>query len=223
MESDSWKQFASLMVKTQIESRGIRDVRVLKAMANVPRHLFVSFENQALAYIDAPLPIGENQTISQPYMVARMTELLCVEPGMKILEIGTGSGYQAAVLAEMGAIVFSIERIFSLAQKARNVLCNSGYDINVITADGREGYEKEAPYDGIIVTAAADVIEETWREQLSSGGRIVVPLSVDVGIQRLVVLLKAKEGWIDTRYDYCRFVPLIEGTSKEEMEDGRSR
>ena len=196
MDLEKWQDFAWLMVKTQIESRGVEDERVLQAMKKVPRHLFVAEEYQSLAYVDAPLPIGESQTISQPYMVALMTELLQVSPGMKILEIGTGSGYQAAVLAEIGAKVFSIERISSLAKKARNVLSKAGYEVVVVTADGREGYAQEAPYNGIIVTAAADRVEEAWRDQLSIGGRLVVPLNVDVGIQRLVVLLKKKNQWM---------------------------
>jgi protein-L-isoaspartate(D-aspartate) O-methyltransferase len=138
MDLEKWQDFAWLMVKTQIESRGVEDERVLQAMKKVPRHLFVAEEYQSLAYVDAPLPIGESQTISQPYMVALMTELLQVSPGMKILEIGTGSGYQAAVLAEIGAKVFSIERISSLAKKARNVLSKAGYEVVVVTADGRD-------------------------------------------------------------------------------------
>ncbi|ADE56474.1 MULTISPECIES: protein-L-isoaspartate(D-aspartate) O-methyltransferase [Aminobacterium] len=218
MDLEKWQDFAWLMVKTQIESRGVEDERVLQAMKKVPRHLFVAEEYQSLAYVDAPLPIGESQTISQPYMVALMTELLQVSPGMKILEIGTGSGYQAAVLAEIGAKVFSIERISSLAKKARNVLSKAGYEVVVVTADGREGYAQEAPYNGIIVTAAADRVEEAWRDQLSIGGRLVVPLSVDVGLQRLVVLLKKKNQWIDTWHDYCRFVPVMPGTRTEKRE-----
>ncbi|WP_286846442.1 MULTISPECIES: protein-L-isoaspartate(D-aspartate) O-methyltransferase [Aminobacterium] len=215
-----WRKEADFMVATQIESRGVRDKHVLAAMKRVPRHLFVFPEYISLAYFDAPLPIGKNQTISQPYMVARMTELLRVSKGMSVLEVGTGSGYQAAILEEMGASVVSLERIEFLAQRAEEVLSQLGYSVMVVVADGRQGYAPKAPYDGILVTAAADIVEEPWQEQLAMGGRIVLPLSIEPGLQRLLVMEKKGEGlWLENWYDYCRFVPVVSGISKQEIHE----
>jgi protein-L-isoaspartate(D-aspartate) O-methyltransferase len=202
------------MVEEQIIGRDVRDARVLEAMTSVPRHLFVPEEHAESAYIDRPLPIGERQTISQPYMVAKMTELLSAERGMRVLEIGTGSGYQAAVLAWMGLRVWSIERIEPLADQARQRLDGLNLNVTVIHADGRDGYPSEAPYDRVIVTAAASRVELAWDNQLISNGRLVAPLNVMTGGQRLLVRENLERGFRNTWYDYCRFVPLLAGLEK---------
>jgi protein-L-isoaspartate(D-aspartate) O-methyltransferase len=209
-----WDLQASDMVEEQIVGRDVKDARVLKAMTSVPRHLFVPEEYAESAYIDRPLPIGERQTISQPYMVAKMTELLFAEQGMRVLEIGTGSGYQAAVLAWMGLRVWSVERIEPLAEQARLRLGNLNLDVTVIHADGRDGYPSEAPYDRVIVTAAASRVEPAWDSQLISNGRLVAPLNVMTGGQRLLVRDNLERGFRNTWYDYCRFVPLLTGLEK---------
>lgn len=206
-----WKIYASDMVEDQIVGRDVRDERVLTAMRSVPRHRFVPAEYAESAYIDRPLPIGERQTISQPYMVAKMTELLDAGRDMKVLEIGTGSGYQSAVLAAMGLRVWSVERVGSLAEEARRRLKDLGFDVAVIHGDGGEGYSDEAPYDRIIVTAASTRVEPAWDRQLSMEGRLVVPLNVMSGGQRLLVRENLKRGFRNTWYDYCRFVPLLSG------------
>ncbi|MCL2010968.1 MAG: protein-L-isoaspartate O-methyltransferase, partial [Synergistaceae bacterium] len=158
-----------------------------------------------------PLPIGEYQTISQPYMVAKMTELLMAEPGMKVLEVGAGSGYQSAVLAALGLKVWSLERIEVLADRARETLRSLDYDVTVIHRDGREGYEPEAPYDRIMVTAASSRVEPAWDRQLKPDGRLVAPINVISGGQRLLVRENLLPGFRNTWYDYCRFVPLLAG------------
>jgi protein-L-isoaspartate(D-aspartate) O-methyltransferase len=206
-----WRNRASDMVEDQIIGRDIRDERVLRAMTSVPRHLFVPPEYLESAYIDRPLPIGEQQTISQPYMVARMTELLRGEAGMKILEIGTGSGYQSAILAALGFRVWSVERIGSLAIAARKRLHDLDFDVEVIHNDGRMGYPDEAPYDRLIVTAASMRVEAEWDRQLAPDGFLVVPLNVMTGGQRILVRENLKPGFRNTWYDYCRFVPLLTG------------
>ncbi|MDR1377320.1 MAG: protein-L-isoaspartate(D-aspartate) O-methyltransferase [Synergistaceae bacterium] len=210
-ETQNWYLQASDMVEEQIVGRDVKDARVLDAMTSVLRHLFVLKEYKESAYIDRPLPIGERQTISQPYMVAKMTELLSTEPGMKVLEVGTGSGYQSAVLAAMGLRVWSVERIESLANQARERLRNLQFDVAVIHGDGRDGYPSEAPYDRIIVTAASSRVESSWDQQLLPNGRLVVPLSVMTGGQRLLVRENLERGFRNTWYDYCRFVPLLMG------------
>jgi protein-L-isoaspartate(D-aspartate) O-methyltransferase len=199
------------MVEEQIVGRDVKDTRVLDAMISVPRHLFVPKEYTESAYIDRPLPIGERQTISQPYMVAKMTELLSTEPGMKVLEVGTGSGYQSAILATMGLRVWSVERIESLAGQAQERLRSLHFDVSVVHGDGRNGYPSEAPYDRIIVTAASSRVEPPWDRQLLPNGRLVVPLSVMTGGQRLLVRENLERGFRNTWYDYCRFVPLLMG------------
>jgi protein-L-isoaspartate(D-aspartate) O-methyltransferase len=206
-----WCLRASDMVEEQIVGRDVKDVRVLDAMTSVPRHLFVPEEYAESAYIDRPLPIGERQTISQPYMVAKMTELLSAERGMKVLEVGTGSGYQSAILAAIGLRVWSIERIEPLASQARERLRCLNFNVSVIHGDGRNGYPDEAPYDRIIVTAASPRVEPSWDRQLRKGGRLVVPLSVMTGGQRLLVRENLERGFRNTWYDYCRFVPLLIG------------
>jgi protein-L-isoaspartate(D-aspartate) O-methyltransferase len=199
------------MVEEQIVGRDVKDTRVLDAMGSVPRHLFVPEEHAESAYIDRPLPIGERQTISQPYMVAKMTELLSAEAGMKVLEIGTGSGYQAAILAAMGARVWSVERIEALARQAGERLSQLKFEVTVVHDDGRNGYFREAPYDRIIVTAASSRVEPSWDRQLLPNGRLVVPLNVMTGGQRLLMRENLERGFRNTWYDYCRFVPLLVG------------
>jgi protein-L-isoaspartate(D-aspartate) O-methyltransferase len=206
-----WQLDAADMVEEQILGRDVRDARLLEALASVPRHLFVPPEYAGTAYVDRPLPIGERQTISQPYMVAKMSELLLVEPGMKILEIGTGSGYQAAILAALGLRVWSVERIETLAWEARKRLKKLKFDVKVIYGDGRAGFPEEAPYDRIIVTAGSPRVEAAWDNQLALNGRLVVPMNVMTGNQRLLVRESLAQGFRNTWYDYCRFVPLLQG------------
>ena len=206
-----WHIEASKMVEEQIAGRDVKDSRVLGAMSSVPRHMFVPSERAESAYIDRPLPIGEYQTISQPYMVAKMTELLMAESGMKVLEIGTGSGYQSAVLAALGLKVWSLERIEILADRARETLQSLNYNVTVIHCDGREGHEPEAPYDRIMVTAASSRVEPAWDRQLKLDGRLVAPINVISGGQRLLVRENLRPGFRNTWYDYCRFVPLLAG------------
>jgi protein-L-isoaspartate(D-aspartate) O-methyltransferase len=199
------------MVEEQIIGRDVRDARVLEAMSSVPRHLFVPEELREMAYVDRPLPIGEEQTISQPYMVAKMTELLEAEPGMRTLEIGTGSGYQSAVLARLGLRVWSVERIEALALSAGKRLRELNFSVEVVHGDGRDGYPEEAPYDRIIVTAAAARVEVDWDRQLALRGRLVAPLNVATGCQRLLVRDSVGSGYRNTWHDYCRFVPIRPG------------
>jgi protein-L-isoaspartate(D-aspartate) O-methyltransferase len=211
MEAERWKKEALDMVTSQVRARGVTDERVLAAMSRLPRHLFVPTALRLHAYLDTPLPIGERQTISQPYMVAVMTELLEPAEGMKILEIGTGSGYQAALLAEMGARVVSMERIGALAVRASGNISAAGYAVKVITADGRDGCPEESPFDRIIVTAGAQRVAPAWMDQLVPGGLLVVPVAQGPGMERLLVRSKGPEGFVDRWYDYCRFVPVLPG------------
>ena len=200
------------MVETQIEARGVRDPRVLAAMRKIPRHRFVPEALADDAYRDHPLPIGRGQTISQPYIVAVMTELLAPQPGEKVLEIGTGSGYQAAVLAELGARVFSIEIVPELAESARRTLSENGYgEVTVIQGDGWLGHAAEAPYDAILVTAAPERVPEELVKQLREGGRMVLP--VGDRSQRLRVLEKTQEGIRERDLFEVRFVPMVEGAT----------
>lgn len=206
-----WRSAARDMVESQLIPRNIRNKEVLKVMASLPRHLFVPFRYAEDAYIDRPLPIGGRQTISQPYMVAKMTELLEAEKGMKVLEIGTGSGYQSAVLASMGLEVWSVERVDLLARRAQKLLSDMGFGVKVFHGDGRLGWAEAAPFDRVIVTAASERVEPAWEDQLAPGGHLVVPQDVMTGGQRLLVRRKGDAGYSDTWYDYCRFVPLLEG------------
>jgi len=196
------------MVTQQIRARDIKDRRVLNAMAIVERHHFVPTEMIYLAYADTPLPIGEDQTISQPYIVALMTQLLKVDSTHRILEIGTGSGYQAAILAELAAEVYSIEIIESLALRAESLLNRLGYgNVHVKAGDGYQGWPAKAPFDGIIVTCAPDNIPKPLVEQLAEGGRMVIPVG-DSSYQELV-LLEKKDGKIFKREIIpVRFVPM---------------
>jgi protein-L-isoaspartate(D-aspartate) O-methyltransferase len=197
------------MVEIQLRHRGIRDERVLDAMFHVPRHEFVPPALVRAAYDDRPLPLGEAQTISQPYIVAAMTEAAEVQPGDKALEVGTGSGYQAAILAYLGARVYTIERNAVLAKSARERLARLGYDaVEVIVGDGSEGYPPAAPYSVILVTAAAPLVPPSLVEQLGEEGRLVIPVG-DLRHQDLLLNLK-HAGQVKTHVlDPCQFVPLI--------------
>ena len=205
------------MVAEQLRRRGIRDERVLAAMAKVPRHLFVPSGSQSEAYEDRPLPIGDGQTISQPYMVAIMTQSLNLTGGEKVLEIGTGSGYQTAVLAELAREVFTVERLFALYQKAEIRLRNLGYEnIHCWLGDGSIGWPEKAPFDGLLVTAGAPEVPEALKSQLAEGGRLVIP----VGSRYSQSLLKIERvgGHFETEdITGCVFVPLVgEGGWREE-------
>jgi protein-L-isoaspartate(D-aspartate) O-methyltransferase len=179
------------MVRDQIQERGVSDARVLEAMRTVPRHLFVPPELVRSAYEDYPLPIGEGQTISQPYIVALMTELVQTAPGQRVLEIGTGSGYQAAVLSGLVAEVFSIEIKEPLYRRAADALRRLGYsNVRTRLADGYFGWPGEPPFDGIMVTAAVDHVPPPLLAQLKEGGRLVLPLGNPYGVQSLVVVTK---------------------------------
>ncbi len=200
------------MVDSQLRSRGILDQRVLAAMEKIPRHLFVAESMWDRAYHDNPLPIEEGQTISQPYMVALMTESLEIKGGEKVLEIGTGSGYQTAVLAELGARVYSIDRLAQLAVNARRLLGSLGYfHVVVRVGDGTYGWREESPFDAIIVTAGAPEIPQTLVEQLSLGGRLVMPVG-DRHYQTLTRITRLSENVDDLKIEDlvgCRFVDLI--------------
>ncbi len=199
-----------LMVERQIRNKGVSDPLVLEAMLKVPRHLFVEEALQAQAYGDYPLPIGERQTISQPFMVGYMTAALALKGDEKVLEIGTGSGYQAAVLGSICRKVFSVERIAPLARRARQTLDSLGYgNVHIRLSDGTRGWEEEAPFDGIMVTAGAPAVPQDYLDQLALGGRLVIPVG-DLGSQVLKRVTRLGE----TRFHEedllgCRFVPLI--------------
>lgn len=212
-----WDEERERMVKSQIISRGIRDERVIEAMLKVPRHLFVPEEMKAHSYADTPLPIGEGQTISQPYIVALMTELLRIGPQSKVLEIGTGSGYQTAILAEIAKEVYTVEIIESLHRRAVETLKSLGYtNIHAKCDDGYFGWEEHAPYDGIMVTAAPKKIPEPLIKQLKVGGRLVIP--VGEFYQDLIVVTKTERGTIQESVTGVRFVPM---TGKAEREPER--
>jgi protein-L-isoaspartate(D-aspartate) O-methyltransferase len=195
------------MVARQVRARGLNDSRVLGALEAVPRHLFVPASERAEAYGDHPLPIGHGQTISQPYIVALMTELLHVKPGARVLEIGTGSGYQAAVLAELGVSVFTIEIVEPLGERARRTLQELGYAVHLRIGDGYGGWPEEAPFDAIVLTAAPPRIPEPLVAQLKVGGRMVLPVGRES--QELMVLTKQPDGgFTSERILPVRFVPM---------------
>src|ERR1700674_1612620 len=197
------------MIETQIRKRGVSSARVLEAMAAVPRHKFVPFKCRHDAYADKPLPIGEGQTISQPYMVAAMTEALELTGSERVLEIGTGSGYQAAVLSLLARQVLTVETHTSLALAAQERLTNLGYtNVHVHNGDGSAGFPDAAPYDAILVTAAAPEIPRPLADQLREGGRLVIPVGRQVSQQ--LVQARKENGELNSRALFdCQFVPLL--------------
>ncbi|MCX5851914.1 MAG: protein-L-isoaspartate(D-aspartate) O-methyltransferase [Deltaproteobacteria bacterium] len=209
---DRYRSRRQKMVDSQLRSRGIRNVEVLRAMEKIPRHLFIDEGLLDRSYSDGPLPIGERQTISQPYMVALMTEALALQGGEKVLEIGTGSGYQTAILAELADRVLSIERFASLATKARKALESLNYyNVLIRVGDGTYGWTEEAPFDAIIVTAGAPDVPEPLKKQLAPKGRLVIPVG-DRHVQTLLRFTRLSEDPGDIRTEDlggCRFVDLI--------------
>ena len=197
------------MVEEQLRKRGVRDEHVLRAMATVPREEFVVDRYRSEAYADHPLPIPLGQTVSQPFIVARMIEAAEVKPGDKVLEVGTGTGYEAAVLAQIGAQVFTVERHAELAALARLHLALLHYDkVNVITGDGSEGIEAQSPFHAIVVAAAVPDVPPALFEQLAEGGRLVIPVGPP-DLQVLYLVRKINGRKVTSRLEDCRFVPLI--------------
>ena len=210
-QSDPFSAARQQMVQSQLRARGVRDQRVLAAMARVPRHEFVPERFHSQAYEDHPIPIGFGQTISQPYIVALMLEALAVQPGDIVLEIGTGSGYQAALLAELASHVYSIERHAPLAQNAEHILRKLGYtNVNVLVGDGSQGLPERAPFNAIIVAAAAPQLPAALLAQLGEGGRMVVPVGPPAA-QELQLVHKRQGQPVISYLEGCRFVPLIGG------------
>lgn len=202
------------MVDNQIRARGIRDPRVLEVMRKVPRHEFVPADQAANAYDDNPLPIGLGQTISQPYIVAYMTEQLQVTPQSKVLEIGTGSGYQAAVLAELAKEVYSIEIVPDLARRSKETLATLGYsNVHVRAGDGYRGWPEQAPFDRIIVTAAPDHVPQPLVDQLAVGGRLIIP--VGDYYQQILILTKTPRGVVEEKTIDVVFVPMTGEAQKK--------
>lgn len=208
-DEEQYRELRNNMVTNQIAVRGVEDQLTLEAMRNVPRHLFVPEAQRGRAYSDGPLPIGHGQTISQPYIVALMTELIQPESDMKVLEIGTGSGYQAAVLAEFSRNVYTIEIIEELSEWGAGNLRNAGYDyVHVKRADGYYGWEEHAPFDAIVVTAAADHIPPPLVEQLKDGGRMIIPVGSPFRTQNLMLVEKDGEDIQTRNLLPVRFVPF---------------
>jgi protein-L-isoaspartate(D-aspartate) O-methyltransferase len=206
---DSHAVARAAMVREQLQRRGISNIRVLQAMSEVPRHLFIPPEWQHEAYSDRPLPIAEGQTISQPYMVAVMLQSLALRHEARVLEVGTGSGYQAAVLSRLAAQVYTIEYFPALAGQARAVLARLGYaNVQVIAGDGSAGLPAHAPYEGIIVAAAAPHVPRPLLDQLYDGGRLVIPVG-DPSNQDLLIVTRAGATYTTERSVACRFVPLL--------------
>ncbi len=202
------------MVQHQLRARDITSVAVLAAMGEVPRHRFVPENLRHMAYQDTPLPIGHGQTISQPYIVALMTQVLDVTPGKRILEIGTGSGYQAAILAHLGATVFSIEIVPELGRRAEKILKENGYGtVKVKIGDGYKGWPEHAPFDAIIVTCAPEKIPQPLKRQLAEGGRMVIPVGEKYH-QQLVLLTKQAGELRKQRIVDVRFVPMVDEKGK---------
>ena len=209
-EPDAFAAERARMVEEQIHARGVRDPRILAAMRELPRHLFVPRERWSEAYGDCPLPTAWGQTISQPYIVARMLELAELEPGQRVLEIGTGSGYQTALLARLVREVCSVERIHGLLEGARQCLALQGAtDVRLLEADGTLGWREFAPYDRVLVAAAAPRVPEALKVQLGERGVIVIPVG-GTASQRLEVWCRGQDGrWESRRHGECRFVPLL--------------
>ena len=212
--NDKYEKVRQRMVREQVVARGINDQKVIHAMLSVPRHLFVPANYERMAYEDRPLPIGEGQTISQPYIVALMTETLDLNKNMRVLEIGTGSGYQAAILAKIVREVYTIEIIESLGEKAEKLLSGLGYDnVHVKIGDGYKGWPGKAPFDAIIVTCAPTDIPQPLKEQLKEGGRMIIPVGGSI-VQELA-LLEKKKGKLEKKVVApVRFVPMVRKDGK---------
>ncbi len=198
------------MVATQLRSRGVVDQRILEVMARVPRHRFVPHVPLEDAYADKALPTACGQTISQPYIVAYMTQLLAAKPGMRVLEVGTGSGYQSAILAELGCRVVSVEKVPELAANSREILEKLGYSdrVTIVQGDGSRGWPGLGPYDRILVTAGAPSLPEVMKEQVVEGGRIVIPVG-DREVQTMLIYDLRAGQWTQQQGLGCRFVPLL--------------
>ncbi len=199
------------MVEDQLVARGITDPRVIDAMLHVPRHMFVDAALASHAYMDSSLPIGEGQTISQPYMVAKMSQLLNLEGHERVLEIGTGCGYQTAVLSRLCRRVYSIERIFSLSERARSNLRAARHaNVMLTCADGTQGWKEYAPFDAVLAAAGGSEIPQAWVDQLRDGGVLVMPLGS--GSSHVLIRLRKRGAeLVEERFDACTFVPLITG------------
>ena len=212
------------MVEEQLVRRGFRDEEVLAAMRSVPRHLFVPEPAAKEAYLDTPLAIGLGQTISQPYMVALMTTLVGVDVRSRVLEVGAGSGYQTAVLAEMAGEVFAIERLAPLAERARRTLTRLGYtNVHLAIGDGAKGWHEQAPFQGILVAAAANEVPPELLGQLADGGRLVVPVGRGRGDQVLTIVTRVGDAFEERHDTRCRFVPLVRDVGPEERRDAALR
>lgn len=212
-QTDHCQTLRNEMVKTQLEGHGIHNPYVLNAMRKVPRHLLVPGNVRQLAYADGPLPIGYGQTISQPYIVAFMTEAIDPKPGMKVLEIGTGSGYQAAVLGEIVGEVYTIEIVEPLGTKAKKDLEKLGYkNVHVRVGDGYKGWPEQAPFDAIIVTAAPEKVPQPLKDQLKEGGKMIIPVGSNTDTQELRLLEKRKGKIRTTSLLPVRFVPFTRDT-----------
>ena len=211
-----WAERRAMMVRDQIEARGVRSKRVLDALRAVPRERFVPERVRRYATDDRPLSIGFNQTISQPYIVAYMTELLRIDRRHRVLEIGTGSGYQAAVLATLSDHVYSIEIVPQLAERARRTLAELGFEtVHLRTGDGYQGWPEHAPYDRIILTAAPPELPQALVEQLAAGGRLVAPIGSTPNNQSLDLVTKDRDGRVRRRSQLpVRFVPMVPGASR---------
>ena len=209
LNSNALPQQRARMVEQQLRARGIRDLRLLAAMGKVPREAFIAGEYLQDAYADHPVPIGAGQTVSQPYIVAAMVEALDVHQSDRVLEVGTGTGYEAAVLAELAAEVWAIERHAELADQAREILARLGYaQVHVVHGDGSVGLPEQTPFDKILVAAAAPQIPESLVEQLADGGRLVVPVG-SRSEQQVHIVRKQGGEVVVTTNDLCRFVPLV--------------
>lgn len=215
MAQQDYAALGESMVREQLESRDITDTLVLKVMRSVPRHEFVPKEYRPWAYNDRALPIGEGQTISQPYIVAYMTQTLGVQAGERVLEIGTGSGYQAAILSELGGEIYTIEIVETLGEEAKKRLKRLKYkNVNVRIGDGYNGWPEAAPFDAIMVTAGAEELPETLMEQLAEGGRMVIPIGPHGGVRQLTLITRSNGKFKSEKLMAVRFVPFIRQSDK---------